>query len=261
MEACNAYYYATRDPLGARRRLHHRARDQPDVRRNGRRGAGRLLDARGTPRQTRSMPSLGRAAGRWPRMRCGSCARAGFAGEVHLVETSPVLREAQASGSAGRPIGTTTIEDACPRRRCCSSPTNSSTPCRSGSSSTGPSGACADGRRRPRLRSRRRDRRDLARRAKRRCAIYRPRLASNGGVALIIDYGHARSATGRHACRRCAAIASRPCSTDPGEQDLTAHVDFEALARAAREAGAAVTPVVTQGEWLERSASARGRRR
>jgi len=40
--------------------------------------------------------------------------------------------------------------------------------------------------------------------------------------------------------------------TDPGEQDLTSHVDFEALQRAAREAGAAVTPVVTQGEWLER---------
>jgi SAM-dependent MidA family methyltransferase len=38
----------------------------------------------------------------------------------------------------------------------------------------------------------------------------------------------------------------------PGEQDLTAHVDFEAVANAAREAGVAVTSVVTQGEWLER---------
>ncbi|HJR82672.1 MAG TPA: class I SAM-dependent methyltransferase, partial [Sphingomicrobium sp.] len=30
----------------------------------------------------------------------------------------------------------------------------------------------------------------------------------------------------------------------------TAHVDFEALGDAARDAGAEVTPVVTQGEWL-----------
>ena len=43
-----------------------------------------------------------------------------------------------------------------------------------------------------------------------------------------------------------------PVLADPGEQDLTAHVDFEALREAAREAGAAVTPVVPQGEWLER---------
>ena len=39
---------------------------------------------------------------------------------------------------------------------------------------------------------------------------------------------------------------------NPGEQDLTAHVDFEALGRVARAAGAEVTRVVTQGEWLKR---------
>ena len=43
-----------------------------------------------------------------------------------------------------------------------------------------------------------------------------------------------------------------PVLANPGEQDLTSHVDFEALADAARGAGAAVTPVVTQGEWLVR---------
>jgi SAM-dependent MidA family methyltransferase len=37
-----------------------------------------------------------------------------------------------------------------------------------------------------------------------------------------------------------------------GEQDLTAHVDFEAIGRAAGEAGACVTQVVGQGEWLIR---------
>ena len=39
---------------------------------------------------------------------------------------------------------------------------------------------------------------------------------------------------------------------EPGEQDLTAHVDFEAVATAARNAGASVTPLVGQGEWLIR---------
>jgi SAM-dependent MidA family methyltransferase len=38
---------------------------------------------------------------------------------------------------------------------------------------------------------------------------------------------------------------------DPGEQDLTAHVDFAALAGAAKQAGAAVSRVVSQGSWLE----------
>jgi SAM-dependent MidA family methyltransferase len=39
---------------------------------------------------------------------------------------------------------------------------------------------------------------------------------------------------------------------DPGEQDLTSHVDFEAVERAARSGGAEVTPVVGQGQWLKR---------
>ena len=38
----------------------------------------------------------------------------------------------------------------------------------------------------------------------------------------------------------------------PGEQDLTSHVDFEAVTRAARDAGAEVTMIATQGDWLRR---------
>ena len=77
------------------------------------------------------------------------------------------------------------------------------------------------------------------------------RLAKQGGVALIIDYGHERSAPGdtlqavrRH---RFAHVLE-----SPGEQDLTSHVDFEALGTAAREAGAIVSTVTEQGPWLER---------
>ena len=39
---------------------------------------------------------------------------------------------------------------------------------------------------------------------------------------------------------------------DPGEQDLTAHVDFEQLAGAARKAGAEVLGPVPQGAFLNR---------
>jgi SAM-dependent MidA family methyltransferase len=77
------------------------------------------------------------------------------------------------------------------------------------------------------------------------------RVVEHGGAALLIDYGHAKSAAGDtlQAVRghRYAAVLDRP-----GEQDLTSHVDFKALTRAARQAGASVTAVVPQGEWLIR---------
>ena len=37
---------------------------------------------------------------------------------------------------------------------------------------------------------------------------------------------------------------------DPGEADLTAHVDFAAMARSARAAGAAVYGPIDQGDFL-----------
>ena len=40
--------------------------------------------------------------------------------------------------------------------------------------------------------------------------------------------------------------------SEPGEQDLTSHVDFEAVARVARDAGAKVTAIAIQGDWLRR---------
>ena len=76
-------------------------------------------------------------------------------------------------------------------------------------------------------------------------------LARHGGIALIIDYGHATSAPGDTLQAVRAHQFADPLAR-PGEQDLTAHVDFEALADSARAAGAAVTPLVTQGAWLTR---------
>ncbi len=74
-------------------------------------------------------------------------------------------------------------------------------------------------------------------------------LARHGGVALIVDYGHARSGEG-DTLQAVRGHGFADVLANPGEQDLTAHVDFEALAEAAE--GAAVTPVVSQGDWLDR---------
>ncbi len=76
-------------------------------------------------------------------------------------------------------------------------------------------------------------------------------ISVKGGVALFIDYGHGRSGPG-DTLQAVHRHGFAPVLSKPGEQDLTAHVDFEAVARAAQDAGAAVTPVVNQGEWLIR---------
>jgi NADH dehydrogenase [ubiquinone] 1 alpha subcomplex assembly factor 7 len=78
------------------------------------------------------------------------------------------------------------------------------------------------------------------------------RLQAQGGAALIIDYGHDTSALGEtlQAVRR---HAPHDVLSDPGTADLTCHVDFAALALAAREAGgAAAHGPVAQGVFLER---------
>ena len=75
------------------------------------------------------------------------------------------------------------------------------------------------------------------------------RAVRDGGAALVIDYGHALSALGDtlQAVRRHRY--ADPLA-DPGEVDLTAHVDFAALAATAGEAGAVICGPVTQAQWL-----------
>jgi SAM-dependent MidA family methyltransferase len=76
------------------------------------------------------------------------------------------------------------------------------------------------------------------------------RVRDQDGAALIIDYGHMRSDAGD----TFQAIA-RHSYTDPlkapGQADLTAHVDFHAMARAAEDLGARIHGPVTQGEFLK----------
>ena len=75
-------------------------------------------------------------------------------------------------------------------------------------------------------------------------------IARHGGVAIIIDYGDWRSSGDTLQAIRNHRF-TEPLA-EPGEADLTAHVDFEALASAATEAGAACTSMERQGVLLER---------
>jgi SAM-dependent MidA family methyltransferase len=77
------------------------------------------------------------------------------------------------------------------------------------------------------------------------------RIADRGGALIAIDYGAAglpRAVTLQAVRRHCAADPL----DEPGTADLTAHVDFSALAAAARAAGATVHGPVPQGAFLER---------
>lgn len=74
------------------------------------------------------------------------------------------------------------------------------------------------------------------------------RIERSGGAALLIDYGDWRSRGDTLQALRRHAFAD-PLA-DPGKADLTAHVDFEALAEAA--APCAVAGPVPQGVLLER---------
>ncbi len=75
------------------------------------------------------------------------------------------------------------------------------------------------------------------------------RLAGEPGAALFIDYGRLPSGPGStlRALRRHRVVA--PLAR-PGTADLSAHVDFAAVAEAARAAGAEIHGPVTQGWFL-----------
>ena len=73
-------------------------------------------------------------------------------------------------------------------------------------------------------------------------------ILRQGGAVLIFDYGHERPGRGD-----TLQAVSRHSFADPfeapGERDLTAHVDFSALAAAAQ--GVRVSGPVSQGAWLD----------
>jgi NADH dehydrogenase [ubiquinone] 1 alpha subcomplex assembly factor 7 len=81
-------------------------------------------------------------------------------------------------------------------------------------------------------------------------AAFGARLSRAPGAALFIDYGHFPSATGSslRGVRRHRPVGALEA---PGDVDLSADVDFCAVAVAARAAGAAAHGPVPQGQFLK----------
>lgn len=247
MEACNGYYYATRDPLGLRGDF----TTAPEISQMfGEIVGAALADCwkrAGAPAGA-LYAELGPGRGTLANDALRVLNSAGFRGEVHFVETSPILQQAQQEAVPGalwhdsiedlpaKPLLLVANEflDALPIRQHVGGFERRIILAAGGFAfdrdgeviETSPA-------------------RDEAVRA------IADRCVANGGVAIFIDYGHERSGAGEtlQAVRRHQFA---PVLAQPGEQDLTSHVDFEALAKAARSTGAAVTPLVAQGQWLKR---------
>jgi NADH dehydrogenase [ubiquinone] 1 alpha subcomplex assembly factor 7 len=247
MEACNAYYYATRDPLGARGDFI----TAPEISQMfGEMIGAALADSwkrAGAPEDAVYVevgPGRGTLAADALRVMRST----GFRGGLHLVETSPILREAQSrtvpvaqwhegiGDLPAKPLLLVANEflDALPIRQHVSGVERRVTVA-AGGLAFDRDGEIVENS----------PARDQA------IASIATCLAAKGGVALFIDYGHERSAPG-DTLQAMRGHGYAPILANPGEQDLTSHVDFEAAANAAREAGAAVTPLLTQSEWLIR---------
>ena len=245
MEACNSYYYATRDPLGARGDF----TTAPEISQMfGEMIGAALADCwsrAGSP-ATAVYAELGPGRGSLAADALRVMRAAGFAGEAHLVETSPVLRNAQNAALPDahwhetvdelpdRPLLLVANEflDALPIRQNVGA-AERHVIIAGGGLAFDRDGAIVE---------------SSPAREETVAAIAR-RLVTHGGVALIIDYGHSRSGPG-DTLQAVRGHAFAPVLAEPGEQDLTSHVDFEAVGNAVRDGGAQVTAVVTQGEWL-----------
>lgn len=79
------------------------------------------------------------------------------------------------------------------------------------------------------------------------------RLADRPGAALLIDYGYGEEAAPANGADTFQALKAHEFTDPlaaPGEADLTAHVNFTALGRAASNAGAEAHDLTTQGVFL-----------
>lgn len=76
-------------------------------------------------------------------------------------------------------------------------------------------------------------------------------VKAQGGAGLIIDYGYLGEAH-HDTLQALKNHLFHPVLADPGEADITAHVDFSTLMDIAHDAGDFVAPLASQGEFLLR---------
>jgi SAM-dependent MidA family methyltransferase len=246
MAAANAHYYATRDPLGVSGDFI----TAPEIHQM----FGEMLGAvladcwvrAGRPTDA-VYAELGPGRGTLANDALRVLRRAGFTGELHLVEISPALRRAQAKllpeanfhddiGSLPKaPLLLVANEffDALPvkqwvgdeERRVTHDGTRFAFTIDGAIRETSPIREEAT-------------------------QILAKRLAAYGGVAIVIDYGHSKGEQGDTLQAVRDHRFSDPLD-EPGEQDITSHVDFAALSEAALCGGATVSRIASQGTWLE----------
>lgn len=84
----------------------------------------------------------------------------------------------------------------------------------------------------------------------------RLRASPRGGAAFFIDYGfpeaeyyHSERSAGTLMCHRAHRADADPLA-DPGEKDITAHVNFSGIALAAQDAGLQVLGYTSQARFL-----------
>jgi len=246
MEACNAYFYATRDPLGAGGDF----TTAPEIHQMfGELVGAALADVwtrAGKPAESVYV-ELGPGRGTLASDALRVLRRAGFEGEAHLVETSPALRAAQSEllpeavfhdsieSLPARPLllAANELFDALPIRQFIEG-RERHVILAAGGFAFDRDGAIVE--QAP-------AREEVAEKLGK-------HLATHGGAALIIDYGYAGGEQGD----TLQAVRGHKFSyvlDHPGEQDLTAHVDFAALAEAARRGGTVPSRIASQGTWLE----------
>jgi len=248
MAACNDYYYATRDPLGG-------AGDfttAPEISQMfGELIGAALVDVwrrAGAPASVR-YAELGPGRGTLAADALRVMRSAGLSPPVHLVETSPVLRQTQLEAVPGAvhhdrvgdlpgdgPLLLVANEflDALPIRQHVGG-VERHVEAIGGGLAFDRDGTIVESS----------PARDEAVQA------LAEGVVALGGAALIIDYGHVRTAPG-DTLQAVKKHGFAPVLDRPGEQDLTSHVDFERVASIAREAGAFVSGPAEQGPWLER---------
>ncbi|MBT3237785.1 MAG: class I SAM-dependent methyltransferase [Rhodospirillaceae bacterium] len=76
------------------------------------------------------------------------------------------------------------------------------------------------------------------------------RIATDGGAALIVDYGHSEGGSGE-TLQAIRKHTYHNVLDNPGEADITAHVDFAALGQRVFASGARAHGAVPQGRFLQ----------
>ena len=246
MAAATAHYYATRDPLGARGDF----TTAPEIHQM----FGELVGAALADAWTRAgRPSaavyaeLGPGRGTLANDALRVMRRAGFEGDVHLVDTSPVLRAAQEALTPESQFHDDVSELPPVPLLLVANEFFDALPIKQWVGDVERRVDLADDRLAFTIDGPIRETSPVRDETATRLADH---LAAHGGAAIIIDYGYAGGEQGDTLQAVSGHRFADPLE-EPGDQDLTAHVDFAALAEAATAAGASVSRVTSQGTWLE----------